>query len=87
MKYELTLLLPEEAELKNITQIITSLKGKIDSEEKWDKKTLSYPIKKQRSAHFFNLQLTLDQDKVNSLKKNLNFNEKLMRFLLLKMTQ
>ena len=84
MQYELTLLLPEEAEIKNIIEIIHSLKGKIEKEEKWGKKTLTYPIKKNISAYYFNWLINIEQNKINELKKKFNFNQRLTRYLLLK---
>ncbi|MBI5127085.1 30S ribosomal protein S6 [Candidatus Roizmanbacteria bacterium] len=83
MKYELTFLLNEEAELKNIKDLITSLSGKIEKEENWGEKTLVYPIKKLQRAKFYNLTLDIDKTKTAELRKKLNFNEKLIRFLLL----
>lgn len=83
-KYELTFLLPEEAEAKNINELIRFLKGKVEKEEKWGKKALAYPIKKNLSAYYFHLLINIDQNNINELKKKLNFNEKLIRYLLLK---
>jgi len=86
-KYELTLLLPDEAEEKNIKELITSLKGKVEKEERWGKKALAYPIKKNTSAYYFHSLLDIDKNNISELKKKLNFNEKLMRYLLLKVTR
>ena len=83
-KYELTLLLPEEAEVKNIKELITILKGKIEKEDTWGKRNLAYPIKKAASAFYFHWLIDIDHGNVNELKKKLNFNEKLIRYLLLK---
>ncbi|MFH0979443.1 MAG: 30S ribosomal protein S6 [Candidatus Roizmanbacteria bacterium] len=82
MNYELTFLLKEEAELINIKDLVQSF-GKITKEEKWGEKTLAYPIKKNNRAYFYNLSLDLDKEKTVGLRKKLNFNEKLIRYLLL----
>ncbi len=84
MKYELTFLLNQEAELKNVKDLITGLSGKIEKEESWGEKTLVYPIKNNQKARFYNLILDIDETKTAELRKKLNFNEKLIRFLLLK---
>lgn len=84
MKYEVTFLLPEEAEVKTIKDIFSSHKAKIESEESWGKKTLAYPIKKNSSAFYFHFKIEIDIKMVGELKKKLNFNEKLIRYLLLK---
>jgi len=83
MKYELTFLTKEEAELKNVKELIESFKGKVTREEKWGEKTLSYNIKKNRTALFFNFQLEMDKKNVLELKNKLNSNEKILRYLLL----
>ncbi len=83
MKYELTFLTKEEAELKNIVELVESLKGKVTLEEKWGEKTLSYSIKKNHTAFFYNFQFEIDKKNVLELKNKLNFNEKILRYLLL----
>lgn len=84
MVYELTFLLNEEEEIKNLKILIESLKGKVTKEEKWGKKTLSYPIKKNISANFYSWSIEMSPKEVKELKRKLGFNEKLIRFLLLK---
>lgn len=83
MKYELTFLLNEKEELKNLKELIASQKGKILKEEDWGEKTLSYPIKRNDKAHFYNYIIEIEKSSVPELRKKLNFNEKLMRYLLL----
>lgn len=83
MKYELTFLTKEETELKNIKELIESLKGKVTREEKWGEKTLAYSIKKNHTALFYNFQLEIDKKNIAELKKKLNFNDKILRYLLL----
>ena len=82
-QYELTFLTKEEAELKNIQELIDSFKGKVTKEERWGEKTLSYNIKKNRTALFFNFQFEIDKKSVLELKNKLNINEKILRYLLL----
>lgn len=83
MKYELTLLLEKEADLKNIKDLISSLKGKIEKEEKWGEKTLAYPIGKNKKAFYFNLIISIDKKNVKELRKKLNFETKIIRYLIL----
>ncbi len=83
MKYELTLLINQEAELKNVKDLISTLSGKIDKEEKWGEKTLTYPIKKNYRAIFYNLTIDVEKSKTKELRQKLNFNDKLIRYLLL----
>ena len=83
MKYELTFLLQDEAETKTIKDLFTLLSVKLVKEDTWGKKTLAYPIAKSRSALFFHWIIETDKKKVLELKKRLNYNEKLVRYLLL----
>ncbi|MDO9028559.1 MAG: 30S ribosomal protein S6 [Candidatus Roizmanbacteria bacterium] len=83
MEYELTFLTKEEIEPKNIRELIESLKGKVTKEEKWGEKTLAYSIKKNHTALFYNFQLEIDKKNIAELKKKLNFNDKILRYLLL----
>jgi small subunit ribosomal protein S6 len=83
-KYEFTFLLPDEKEVENIKQLLESLEGKVVEEQKWGKKLLVYPINKQTSAHFTTWQIEMKPSKLTEFKKKLNFNETLLRYLLLK---
>ncbi len=85
-QYELTLLLKNEEDLKTIQELITSVKGKIQKEEKWGKKMLAYSIKKNNSAIFYLLHLDLADQSVNDMRQKLNFDDKIIRFLLLKVS-
>jgi small subunit ribosomal protein S6 len=83
MKYELTFLLNEESELANLKKLVESLSGMILKEEEWGKKNLAYVIKKTRNAYYFFWEIEIDNKNVRELRKKLNFNEKLLRYLLL----
>lgn len=83
MKYEITFLIKEEAELKTIKDLIESYKGKITKEDKWGEKTLAYAIKKNHTALFYNFQFEVDKKNILEMKNKLNLNEKVLRYLLL----
>ncbi|MEK7070497.1 MAG: 30S ribosomal protein S6 [Patescibacteria group bacterium] len=84
MKYDFVFLLNDEAELKTLKDLVISLSGKVQKEQSLGLKNLNYPIKKQTSAHFYEWQLEIDPDKTTELKKRLGYNEKVLRYLLLK---
>ena len=81
--YELTFLLNEETESNTIKELINSLKGKIIKEEKLGKKTLAFPIKKNTNAIFYIWQFEMEAKNLMEFKRKLNFNDKLIRYLLL----
>jgi small subunit ribosomal protein S6 len=83
--YELTFLVNDESEVKTIKDIVESVSGKVEKEEKWGKKTLAYPIEKATEAYFSSWVIEIEPNNILELKKKLNFNDKLIRYLLLKM--
>jgi len=81
--YELILLLEKEEDLKNVEEIITQNGGKIENKEKWGERLLAYPIKKKDKAIYFIITLTMDKKNVLPFKRKLDFNENIIRYLLL----
>ncbi len=82
--YEFTFLLKDKEELNNLKTVVTEVSGKIVKEEEWGNKHLAYPINKLLEASFFNWSIELPTDKVAALRGKLRFNERLLRYLLLK---
>lgn len=82
-QYEITFLLNEDKELAILKELVASYKGKVLKEDDWGVKELSYPIKKITSAHFYNWQFEMKPLDVTNFKRKLNFNEKLIRYLIL----
>lgn len=82
--YELTVLLADEKDIKPVQEYIASLEGTITEDKKWGERTLSYPVKKQTKAHYVSLRFNMAAKNVLELKKKLNYDEQLMRYLLLK---
>lgn len=83
-QYDFVFLLNDEEEVKIIKEMVKSVSGKLLEEKNWGKKTLSYPIKKNTSANFYDWVLEIETAAVADFKKKLNFNEKIIRYLLLK---
>lgn len=83
-RYELVFLLKKKEDEKIVKEIVHSIpKAKILKEESWGEKTLAYPIKKNRQAFYFIYHLEIDKKNVLELKQRLNFEEKILRYLLL----
>lgn len=83
--YEITFILNDESETKNIKSLLESLEGKITEEKAWGERELAYPVQKLRSAKYFTWTFTIPPKNLAELKRKLNFNEKMIRFLLLKL--
>lgn len=81
--YELTFLVEDKKEADKVKELITSLKGKIQEEKHWGTQALAYPINKHTSADYYTYQLTIDETELPQLKQKLNFNENIIRHLIL----
>jgi small subunit ribosomal protein S6 len=81
--YELILLLEKEEDLKKVEETIFQNDGKIENKEKWGERLLAYPIKKKNKAIYFIITLTMDKKNVLPFKRKLDFNENIIRYLLL----
>lgn len=83
--YELVFILKEDKEdiLNKIKQIILDLKGEIISQEKWGKKNFAYRIKKNPFGYYFLWRINIAKDKIQELKKKFDFDEDIIRYLLL----
>lgn len=83
-RYEFVFLLNDEEEIKNLKELVKSTSGKLLEEKNLGKKTLAYPIAKNSSANFYEWLLEMGTEAIGDFKKKLNFNEKIIRYLLLK---
>ena len=82
--YEFTFLVNKDDVLKKIEETISSFGGTVTKKDDWGVKTLAYPIKKITSAHYYLWTLQLSAVSSQKLRLNLNFNEDVIRFLLLR---
>ncbi|MDO8575016.1 MAG: 30S ribosomal protein S6 [bacterium] len=69
----------ETAELK---RIISENSGEAIESEVPKKRWLAYPVKKQGQAYFGVIYFNMDKENLSEIKKNLLFNEKILRFLI-----
>lgn len=82
--YELTFTVEDAAEAKNVKAILESFSAKMVSENNMGKRALAYPINKLTSAEYFTWQIELEKSKVNEFKQKMNYNEQILRYILLK---
>lgn len=83
-KYELTVIVRNEGDIEVVKKLLESYEGKITEEKKWGKRELAYPIKKETSAFYFTYQLEVGGSNISDFKKKLNFDDKVLRYLMLK---
>tara|TARA_Y100000590_G_C15401496_1_gene893984 strand:- start:491 stop:817 length:327 start_codon:yes stop_codon:yes gene_type:complete len=71
-------------EIESFKEIVNNIKGSIINHENWGLRDLSYKIKNNKKAFYNFFQLELDGSKIESLQNNLNQNEKILRYLFVK---
>ena len=59
--------------------------AKLNHEESWGLKKLAYPIQKKSTGFYFLLEFQAEGDAVNKLEVELKRDERVMRFLTMKM--
>ena len=74
----------EEAVQKYVSFLKTQ-KGKLSNQENWGLKKLAYPIENKKSGFFHLLEFTAPQDKVSELELEFRRDERVMRYLTVKL--
>ena len=67
--------------LENLQKVIKDKSGKIINNEDWGLRDLSYKIDNYSKAFYNFYQIEIEGDKIESIKKNLNQDEKFIRHL------
>lgn len=85
-KYELTILVDEIAPQEVIDGLTEKIKGygKITSIEDDGVKRLAYPIRNHEKAHYLFYTLELENDVPADLSRNLNIDDNVVRYLLVR---
>lgn len=81
--YELTVLVRNEKDIDAAKEIIKEQSGKLGKENAWGKRDLAFPIKKESSAFYFTYDVELEPSSVSEIKKKMNYEEKILRYLLI----
>ncbi len=92
--YELVLVLSTKLEKAPVEKLLTKIKkdleglgGKVDKEEDWGKKELTFRIKKEAEGIFLFWQITVEAEKVGQFEQKLKLEEQLLRYLLVRAEQ
>lgn len=86
--YELTVLFHPDLEidldkpLKKLEEIIKNNKGEIINQDKWGKRRLSYPIKKQDFAVYVYSEVKMLPKDANKVQGLLNITDEVIRYLM-----
>lgn len=84
MIYQLTFLLQNEADKAVVNKTVASVGAKVVHERVLGRKTLIYPIKQVREAFYFTYHIDIDPATITTLEQKLNFDETIVRFLIIK---
>lgn len=86
--YELTIVIKEDKEGKEVAKIIKTVtdfakktKGEVNKQESWGAKHLAYPIKKQIIGQYEHFVITLEPAQQVELEKMLHMDESLLRYM------
>jgi small subunit ribosomal protein S6 len=84
-----SLLAPEEIDkiIDRVKEIIESNGGKILTVEKWGKRRLAYEIQKKQYGFYIAIEFEGEGPIPNSLEREYNFNDKILRFLTYRYTK
>lgn len=85
--YQFVFILKKDTEetLKKIAEHLQKEEGTISTSEKWGKKDCAYPIKKHTSGYYFEWHISIDQKKIITFKKKMDYDEDVLRYLLIKL--
>ena len=90
-KYELTIVIAggtAPAKKKSIQgkveKVVKGLKGKIGKVADWGEIGLEYPIEDNSSGNFLHFPIELDPAQAKEISKKLNFEEEIIRYLLVR---
>ncbi len=76
-----------EDTLKVHEETLGELKGSIVYKESWGLRNLAYPIKENKKAFYEFMNIELPNDKIDDLNNKLNLNEKIIRYLSIKVNK
>lgn len=87
--YELTIIVDETATQEVIDELTEKLGefGKVTKVEDWGTKRLAYPIRNQEKARYLFYTLELENDVPAELSRNLNIDDNVMRYLLVRVSK
>ncbi|MDO9527756.1 MAG: 30S ribosomal protein S6 [Syntrophales bacterium] len=73
--------------VERLSKIITDLKGIVVKVERWGKRKLAYPIKKQQKGYYILMDFVGERTVVTELEKNMKFDDNVLKYLSVKKTE
>jgi small subunit ribosomal protein S6 len=66
---------------ETMVNIATGLGAKLLKKEDWGLRTLAYPVKKAKKAHYVLIEMECPPAAIHEMERNMRFNEEVLRFL------
>lgn len=92
--YELVLVFPGSYQKEDlnklsdkIKKIIVDASGKLKKETEWGNKHLAYPVKHENTGVYFFWEVSFPQATLKEFRRLMNFETKLLRYLMLKINK
>lgn len=89
--YEVTFIVHPDVEdegmtgvVEKVSQFITGGGGQITNVNRWGRRRLAYPIRKQREGYYVLMHVQLDPQSINELERSLKLTEEVIRYLLVR---
>ena len=67
---------------KTVKELIESLGGKVTKSDFWGKRKLAYKIRVETDGYYEVTQFEFPSDKIDNIKKKLNLEDNLVRYLI-----
>jgi small subunit ribosomal protein S6 len=67
-----------------VSQLVAAAGGEVTSVNRWGRRRLAYPIRKQREGIYVLMQLQLQPQSLAGLERGLKLTEEVIRYLLVK---
>jgi small subunit ribosomal protein S6 len=90
--YELGFVIHPEVDQSDVTeavdkvgQYVTAGGGEVTSVDVWGRRTLAYPIRKQKEGTYVFLHTQLDPQAIKELERSLKLDEEVLRYLLIRL--
>jgi small subunit ribosomal protein S6 len=90
--YELGFVIHPEVDQSDVTeavdkvgQYVTAGGGEVTSVDVWGRRTLAYPIRKQKEGTYVFLHTQLDPQAIKELERRLKLDEEILRHLLIRL--
>ncbi|CAL4043990.1 30S ribosomal protein S6 [Buchnera aphidicola (Anoecia corni)] len=69
--------------ISNYDKFIVEKQGKIHRTEDWGRRQLAYPIKKLQKAHYILMNIELNSNYINDVRKKIQFDNFVIRHLIM----